>query len=115
MVDDDLSDTKNLMMLYFTCENEDSASHISTTLVREGLIATAHMTTGMRSIYERDGVLQLDNEIAVQMITKIGNAQAVTDRINEMYSYGDPRVIWQPILGGFKPYLQWVKGQITQG
>jgi len=99
--------------VYMTAESEDVAVHISTSLVRERLVACANVNTGTRSIYEWDGMLQLDNEVSVTMKTTLNNAQKIVERVKEMHSYEVPCVVFTPIIDGNPEYLAWVSKQVS--
>lgn len=97
-----------LVTVYVTAESEDVATHIATSLVRDGLIACANVNTGTRSVYKWDGLLQLDNEVTVFMKTSRAKMPAVIERIEKMHSYETPCITVSPIIGGAQPYLEWV-------
>ncbi|UTW57372.1 divalent-cation tolerance protein CutA [Kordiimonas sp. SCSIO 12603] len=102
---------EDCVTIYVTAESEDVAVHISTALVREKLIACANVQTGIRSIYEWDGVIQLDNEVAVTMKTVASHVDAVISKVKEMHSYGVPCITVSPIVDGNPEYLEWVARQ----
>jgi len=99
--------------VYMTTESEDVAVHISTSLVRERLVACANVNTGTRSIYEWEGVLQLDNEVSVVMKTTADKAGKIIERVKEMHSYEVPCVTFSPIVDGNPDYLAWVSKQTS--
>ena len=102
---------EDCVSVYITAESEDVAVHISTALVREKLVACANVQTGIRSIYEWDGIIQLDNEVAVTMKTVKSRVEAVIEKVKEMHSYGVPCVTVSPIVDGNPDYLDWVVKQ----
>lgn len=98
--------------IYMTAESEDAATHIGITLVKERLVACANVNAGTRSVYEYNGVLELDNEVTVYMKTRADKAEDAVARIREIHNYEVPCVTVLPILGGNPDYLRWVSAQV---
>lgn len=98
--------------VYMTTESEDVAVHIATALVKARLVACANVNAGTRSIYEWDGIIQLDNEVTVFMKTMTKHVDAVVAKIKEMHSYDVPCVTVSPITDGNPDYLAWVSTQV---
>ena len=99
--------------IYMTAESEDVAVHMSTTLVKERLVACANINTGTRSIYEWEGIIQLENEVTVVMKTIIDHVDAIVDRVKVMHSYQVPCITVTDIMDGNPEYLTWVHKQVT--
>ena len=97
--------------IYSTVENEDAAVHMATSLVREKLIACANLKSGMRSIYEMDGIIQFESEVMLIMKSKRDLVDKVVARIKEMHSYQTPCITVMPIIDGNADYLDWVNDQ----
>lgn len=97
--------------IYSTVENEDAAVHMATSLVREKLIACANLKSGMRSIYEMDGIIQFESEVMLIMKSKRDLVDKVVTRIKEMHSYQTPCITVMPIIDGNADYLEWVNNQ----
>ena len=110
---DRTSTDDEFVTVYMMTESEDVAVHMSTTLVKERLVACANVNTGTRSIYEWDGTIQLDNEVTVFMKTRASKVEAAITRIKEMHSYDVPCITVMPIIGGNPDYLSWVEAQTT--
>lgn len=99
--------------IYMTAESEDVAVHMSTTLVKERLVACANINTGTRSIYEWDGIIQLENEVTVVMKTITTRVDQIVQRVKEMHSYQVPCVTVTDIMHGNPEYLEWVAKQVS--
>jgi periplasmic divalent cation tolerance protein len=97
--------------VYITTESEDVAVHISTALVRERLAACANVSTGTRSIYEWEGIIQLDNEVTLILKTTADKVEKLVERAKEIHSYDVPCITVSPIVGGNIEYLKWVASQ----
>tara|TARA_R110002096_G_scaffold152507_1_gene315606 strand:+ start:393 stop:761 length:369 start_codon:yes stop_codon:yes gene_type:complete len=99
--------------IYMTAESEDVAVHMSTTLVKERLVACANINTGTRSIYEWDGIIQLENEVTVVMKTITAHVDQIVARVKEMHSYQVPCITVTDIMHGNPEYLEWVYKQVS--
>lgn len=112
MTEETTIDPETYVSIYMTAESEDVAVHISTSLVREKLIACANVNTGTRSIYEWDGTIQLDNEVTVIMKTTADKVDTIVERVKAMHSYQVPCIAVTPITGGNPDYFKWVSKQL---
>ncbi|WP_417448867.1 divalent-cation tolerance protein CutA [Kordiimonas sp.] len=113
MSENTASKTTEFVTMYVMVESEDVAVHIATALVKERLVACANVNAGTRSIYEWDGIIQLDNEITLFMKTMADKVDAAIERIKEMHSYEVPCITVSPIVGGNPDYLDWVRHQVN--
>jgi len=108
-----MTSENNYVSVYLTAESEDVAVHISTSLVKERLVACANVSTGTRSIYEWEGIIQLENEVAVVMKTTANKVEKLVERVKEMHSYEVPCITVTDIIGGNPDYLAWVSKQTS--
>jgi periplasmic divalent cation tolerance protein len=99
--------------IYMTAESEDVAVHLSTTLVKERLVANANVNAGTRSIYEHDGIIQLENEVTIVMKTITDHVDSIVERVKEMHSYQVPCITVTDIMHGNPDYLSWVHRQVS--
>ncbi len=99
------------VMVYVTVDNEDGAVHLATALVIDKLVAYVNVKTGARSIYEADGIIQLENEVVIVMFAKRSNVERIIERVKEIHSYAVPCINVMPIIEGNKDFLDWVDQQ----
>jgi periplasmic divalent cation tolerance protein len=102
----------NMVVVQAMLENEDAAVHMATTLVREKLVAVANVNTGIRTIYELDGIIQLENEIALSMQTTADKADALVARVGELHNYEVPSVVVLPVVAANVNFAEWVGKQV---
>ncbi|NVJ69176.1 MAG: divalent-cation tolerance protein CutA [Alphaproteobacteria bacterium] len=107
-----IENQSEFVTVYMMAESEDVAVHISTSLVKERLVACANVNAGTRSIYEWDGIIQLENEVTVFMKTMRKHVDAVVARIKELHSYDVPCVTVAPIIDGNADYMKWISQQV---
>ena len=82
------------------------------TLVNERLVACANILGKMTSIYQWQGALEEQEEVAVLLKTRRDLTDAVTERIKSLHSYDLPCVISLPIQGGNPDFLSWLQGEV---
>jgi len=99
--------------VYMTAESEDVAVHMATSLVKERLVACANVMKGTRSIYEWDGIIQLENEVTIIMKTTTERVDQIVARVKEMHSYQVPCITVTDIMHGNPDYLAWVHKQVS--
>ena len=99
--------------VYVTAESEDVAVHMATAAVKQRLIACANVCPGSRSIYEYEGIIQLEKEVVLFMKTARRRVPELISMIKEMHSYQVPCITVLPITDGNPDYLEWVDSQTT--
>lgn len=97
--------------VYVTAESEDVAVHMATAAVKARLIACANVCPGSRSIYEYDGIIQLEKEVILFMKTSRSRVAELIEMVKEMHSYQVPCITVMPIEDGNPDYLAWVSSQ----
>ncbi len=103
--------SEEFVMVYVTVDNEDGAVHLATALVLEKLVAYVNVKTGARSIYEADGMIQLENEVVIIMFAARKNQERIVERVKELHSYAVPCINVMPIVAGNPDFLDWVDRQ----
>lgn len=108
-----IPEVTEFVTVYMMADSEDTAVHMATTLVRERLVACANIENGTRSVYEYNGMIQLENEVTLFMKTTAERAPAVVERLRALHSYEIPCITILPIFGGNPDYLTWVREQVA--
>jgi len=103
---------EELTLLYMTCGDRGEAKAIARILVNERLVACANILGEMTSIYQWQGALEEQEEVAVLLKTRRDLTDAVTERIKSLHSYDLPCVIRLPIQGGNPDFLSWLQGGV---
>ncbi|WP_340818686.1 divalent-cation tolerance protein CutA [Methanolobus sp. WCC4] len=95
-------------IVYTTTGNKEEARRIASRLVEQKLAACVNMHP-IDSIYEWEGRIEQDTEIALSIKTTSSKVETVTGCIKEMHSYDLPAIIsWE--IKGEKQYLEWIAG-----
>ena len=99
------------VFVYTTLPDMETARGLAETLVKERLAACANLYPGMRSIYEWQGRLEFDEEVAAIFKTAPERAQAAEARIAALHPYEVPAILRLPVEHVNTPYLQWLRHQ----
>ena len=103
----------NAVFIYTTLPDMESAREMGETLVRERLAACVNIFPGMRSIYEWQGRLEFDEEVAVIFKTTPKRTQAAEARIAALHPYEVPAILRLPVAHVNAAYLEWLQAQTT--
>jgi periplasmic divalent cation tolerance protein len=86
------------------------AKRIAHLLIEENLAACVSIGTPMLSVYSWQGEIEGAEEIPMTIKTTANRQQAMIERLVELHPYEVPEALVVPVLGGYAPYLEWVRG-----
>lgn len=100
----------DIVFLYVTAPNSETAARIARALVEEKLAACVNIHGEMRSVYEWDSKVQTQFETPMIVKTTAAAAGAARDRILALHPYEEPCVAALPIKreGSSAPFLDWI-------
>ncbi len=104
----DNNDNSYIVVLV-TASSPDEAAGIAKKLVADRLAACVNILPSIRSIYRWQGKICDDSEVLLVIKTQDRKLDRLMDRIKEIHSYDLPEMIVLPIIGGWEPYLAWLK------
>ncbi len=101
----------DIVFLYVTAPNAETAARIARSLVEEKLAACVNIHAEMRSIYEWDGKVELKLETPLFVKTTAAAANAARDRIITLHPYDTPCIAALPVSaeGSSAAFLDWVE------
>jgi periplasmic divalent cation tolerance protein len=103
------------VIVYSTFPDETSARKAGEALVEAKLAACVNIHAPMTSIYEWQGKMETEKEVAVFIKTKRPLAQAVIDAARKLHPYTVPCFLILPVIGGHADYLMWLREQTRTG
>ena len=89
--------------------DEPVATCIADALVSEGLSACVNIGAPVQSVYRWQGVVEKATEIPLTIKTTIAKQANLIERLVALHPYDVPEAIVVPIIGGYAPYLNWVR------
>ena len=84
------------------------AEDLARALVDARLAACVNVT-GVQSFYRWEGAVQDESERLLVVKTEHRLLDPLIERIQELHSYDLPEIIAMPIVGGYAPYLDWMR------
>jgi periplasmic divalent cation tolerance protein len=89
------------------------AQRIARALVEERLAACVNVLPGVVSIYRWKGNVEQEPELLLVIKTLAERVDSLKARLLELHPYELPEVVVIPVVGGHKPYLDWIAQQVT--
>ncbi len=101
----------DVLMVYTTFPNEQSAKRIARELVTLKLAACANISSAMTSVYEWKGEIMEDGEVAVLFKTVRARFAELSDELCKRHPYDTPAVIGLDAAQVEEDYLTWLRAQ----
>ena len=102
------------VFVYSTFPDEASARRVAETLVGAKLAACVNLSAPMTSVYEWQGKLEAEPEIAAFIKTRRALVEAVIAAARPLHPYSVPCFLILPIDGGNEDYLAWARAQTAR-
>jgi periplasmic divalent cation tolerance protein len=96
------------VVILSTAPTKAVADRIAGVLVRERLAACVNVVGGLASFYRWKGKIMKDAEALCIVKTRRHLVAPLSARLTELHPYDVPEVIALPVMGGARPYLQWL-------
>lgn len=101
----------DVVLVFTTVPNAQSAEAIATALVEERLAACVSMLPPMISIYRWEGSLTRDEEQQLLIKTTADRVPALSERLKVLHPYRVPELLVCTVTGGSAAYLEWVRAE----
>ncbi|MFL6688977.1 MAG: divalent-cation tolerance protein CutA [Alphaproteobacteria bacterium] len=108
-----MSDSE-FVFVYSTFPDETSAKRVAEALVIAKLAACVNIYPPMHSVYEWQGKLESDREVAAFIKTRRSCVEAVVAAARPLHPYTTPCFLVLPVAEGNEDYLAWARDQ-TKG
>ena len=102
-----------IVLIYSTFPDQQSAEATSRDLVASRLAACANILGGMRAIYEWDGEVQNEEEVAVLFKTLPSKQEELVKRLGQLHPYEIPAIIGFEASYVEARYRAWLKAQTS--
>ena len=99
----------SFVSVYITARNVKEARRIAEALLKDRLVACANIIPNIESLYWWDNKLQNEPEAGIIGKTISENAKKIIKRVKELHSDKVPCIVFWPIVGGNKDYLDWIR------
>jgi len=95
-------------VIFITCTNKKEAGRIAKALVKNKLAACVNIVDKIESIFWWQGKVDLAGEALLIIKSKREKLTKIIKLVKSMHSYQVPEIIALPIIGGYRPYLEWI-------
>ncbi len=102
----------DLVTVFMTAPDAEVAERLARTLVTERLAACANVVRDVVSVYRWEGEVRRDSEVLVILKTTAAALDSLESRAVELHPYDVPEVLAVPVLGGYGPYLEWIRAEV---
>jgi len=97
-----------VLLVFCTCPDEETAARIAEALVEERLAACVNRLPALTSVYLWQGKVERDAETLLLIKTADARFDALRARLCVLHPYELPEIIAVPVTRGLPAYLQWV-------
>jgi len=102
------------VFVYITAKDLAEAEKIGQVLVGERLAACVNILDGMLSMYWWQGQLEKSKEVVIIAKTREELKESLLERVKEIHSYDCPCVVFLPVQGGNKEFLDWINAETKE-
>jgi len=99
----------DMLIVWSTFADEDSAARVVRALVDERLIACGTLLPGARSIYRWKGQVEEAREVVAMMKTRKQDWTALLSRLHELHPYEVPECVAVRMAAGAPRYMAWLE------
>jgi periplasmic divalent cation tolerance protein len=97
----------NIVVL-ITVPDKKLAKKISRILIEDKLAACVNIVKDIESLFWWQGKVDQAKELLLIVKARRVKLAALIKKVKSLHSYTVPEIIALPIVGGFKPYLDWI-------
>jgi len=102
-----------LLLIYVTYPSKVEAQKVSEKLVQDHLVACANIFPEHDAVFEWDGEIEYETEVAVIYKTTIANCEKVRKAVYDLHPYDTPCFLTFDVSGGADDFVKWVRGQVS--
>ncbi len=104
----------NVRVVFVTVPDDETGIRLAQSVVEERLAACGNVVSGLTSVYRWSGKIHQESESLVIFKTTGTVLDQLMKRVVELHPYDVPEFLALPILDGYPPYLDWVKGEVEE-
>jgi len=105
---DSIGSSSEVLLVFCTCPDEETATKIAEALVVERLAACINRLPGLTSVYLWQDKVEHDTEILLLIKTTNTRFEALRTRLCALHPYELPEIVAIPVTKGLPAYLQWI-------
>ena len=98
-------------VVYITAPAGSPAQKIAMSLLKKRLAACVNIVPSVQSSYWWKGKIEFSGEALLIIKTKTSLLTKLIPVVQKIHPYTVPEIIAVPLIGGYKPYLAWLKSE----
>ncbi|MBU3911543.1 MAG: divalent-cation tolerance protein CutA [Candidatus Omnitrophica bacterium] len=97
------------IIIFITAADKKEAKKIAGILLKNRLVACANLIKDIESYFWWQGKKQKAKECLIVVKTKKTLLNKVIKLVSSIHSYECPEIIAVPVIGGHRPYMDWIE------
>lgn len=100
------------IVVFITAPSREEADKVSRELLNKKLAACVNIVAGMDSLFWWKAKIDRAREVLLIVKSKKSKLGKIIKTVKSNHSYDVPEIIALPVIGGYKPYLDWVNESV---
>jgi periplasmic divalent cation tolerance protein len=100
------------IVIFITCANKKQASLIASRLIKDRAAACVNIIGNIKSVFWWENKIERSNEALLIVKSNKSRLPKIIKLVRSLHSYQVPEIIALPVIGGYKPYLDWINDSI---
>ena len=100
------------IVIFITVPDKKEAKNIASRLVKNKLAACVNIVEKLESLFWWQGKVDQAKETLLIVKSKKEKLAKIIKVVKSLHSYEVPEIIALPIIGGYKPYLNWINDSL---
>ena len=102
------------IVIFITAGNRKEAKRIADSLLRKKLAACINIVDRIESFFWWQKKIDSNKEVLLIVKSRKDKLQKIITCVKSAHSYEVPEIIALPIVGGYKPYLNWINDSLRK-
>lgn len=101
------------IVIFVTVSNKKEAKNIAQQLIKNKLAACVNIVEKIESLFWWQGKVDQAKETLLIVKSKKEKLAKIIKVVKSLHSYEAPEIIALPVIGGYKPYLNWINESLS--
>jgi len=102
------------IVIFIAVPNKKEADKIARQLIKNRLAACVNIIDKIESVFRWEGRVDRAREALLVIKSKKSKLTNIIKLVKSMHSYEVPEIIALPLIGGYKPYLNWLDESVRK-